>query len=230
LAIRTPAQDTDGCAQGIDGFGLQSHGQQGQAFVYVIGSEDGPQKIGMSANPASRLRGLQTSSPHRLKLLAAVDVPATDAVAVERHAHAALSLHHLLGEWFRVTPDQAVTAVQEAAAAVALEQAKRAAAAKRQGEQQFLFPADLTRSEPLTVQQLAPSQCRMARAALGWTTRDLAERAQVGVMTISRLEAGTGDTYPATRAAIARALEAGGVSFIPENGEGAGVRLRKPDP
>ena len=72
------------------------------------------------------------------------------------------------------------------------------------------------------------TQCKMARAALGWTTRDLAERAQVGIMTISRFEAGTGETYPATKAAIARALENAGISFIPENGEGAGVRLRKP--
>ena len=71
------------------------------------------------------------------------------------------------------------------------------------------------------------TQCKMARAALGWTTRDLAERAQVGIMTVSRLEAGTGETYPATRAAIARALEAAGISFIPENGGGAGVRLQK---
>ncbi len=74
------------------------------------------------------------------------------------------------------------------------------------------------------------TQCKMARAALGWTTRDLAERAQVGIMTISRFEAGTGETYAATKAAIARALESGGVSFIPENGEGAGVRLRKSNP
>ena len=72
------------------------------------------------------------------------------------------------------------------------------------------------------------TQCKMARAALGWTTRELAEHAQVGIMTVSRFEAGTGEIYPATRAAIARALEAGGVDFIPENGGGAGVRLRKP--
>ncbi|MHB2166071.1 hypothetical protein [Alsobacter sp. R-9] len=30
------------------------------------------------------------------------------------------------------------------------------------------------------------------------------------------------------RAAIAAALEAAGVIFLPENGEGVGVRLRKP--
>lgn len=70
-------------------------------------------------------------------------------------------------------------------------------------------------------------QCKMARVAAGWTVRELAEKATVGVMTVSRFEAGQGDTYPAIRTAIQQALEAAGVEFIPENGGGVGVRLRK---
>lgn len=37
-------------------------------------------------------------------------------------------------------------------------------------------------------------------------------------------------TTAANQAAIVRALEAAGVEFIPENGGGAGVRLRKGEP
>lgn len=69
-------------------------------------------------------------------------------------------------------------------------------------------------------------QCRMARAALGIGVRDLAERAQLSTNTITRFERGE-SLYPRTVEAIRTALEAAGVEFIPENGGGAGVRLRK---
>jgi ribosome-binding protein aMBF1 (putative translation factor) len=70
-------------------------------------------------------------------------------------------------------------------------------------------------------------QSKMARAALGWSTGDLAREAQVGIATVNRFETGQAIPINATLAAIKRALEAGGVEFIPENGGGAGVRLRK---
>ena len=68
-------------------------------------------------------------------------------------------------------------------------------------------------------------QCKMARAALGLGVRDLAEISGVSTDTISRLEAGE-ELKPRTLAAIRSALEDAGVEFIPENGGGAGVRLR----
>lgn len=74
---------------------------------------------------------------------------------------------------------------------------------------------------------IKPVQCKMARAALGWNAAALAQAAQVGVATINRFEAGTGAPIPATLAAIQRALEAAGVIFIEQNGEGPGVRLKK---
>ena len=66
-------------------------------------------------------------------------------------------------------------------------------------------------------------QSRMARAALGWSTRDLSERAQVGVATINRFETEARTPIPATMAAIQRAFEAAGVEFT--NGDAPGVRL-----
>jgi transcriptional regulator with XRE-family HTH domain len=69
----------------------------------------------------------------------------------------------------------------------------------------------------------------MARVALGLGVRELAEIAQVAPATVSRLEAGE-ELKPRTVAAIRAALEAAGVEFIPENGGGAGVRLRKSKP
>lgn len=74
---------------------------------------------------------------------------------------------------------------------------------------------------------LLPVQCQMARAALGWGVRDLAAAAKVGVDTVTRFERGE-TLMERTVDAIQRALEDGGVEFIPENGGGPGVRLRKP--
>jgi transcriptional regulator with XRE-family HTH domain len=70
-------------------------------------------------------------------------------------------------------------------------------------------------------------QCRMARAALGLSTYELADRAGVSRDTINRIEAGDATVKAKTVAAIRSSLEAAGVEFIPENGGGAGVRLKK---
>lgn len=69
-------------------------------------------------------------------------------------------------------------------------------------------------------------QMKMARAALGLTVRQCAELTGVSHDTISRIEAGE-TLKRGTVAAIRAALEAAGVIFIEQNGEGPGVRLRK---
>ncbi|WP_221158321.1 helix-turn-helix transcriptional regulator [Rhizobium sp. NLR12b] len=68
-------------------------------------------------------------------------------------------------------------------------------------------------------------QCKMARAALGWGVRDLAQNAGVAVDTISRLERGE-EIMPRTLAAIRTAMESAGVEFIDDDrGEGV-IKLR----
>lgn len=74
---------------------------------------------------------------------------------------------------------------------------------------------------------VSAAQCRMARAALRLGVRELAAAAQVAPMTISRFENEQAQPIPATLTAIRTALEAAGVEFIPENGGGPGVRLKK---
>lgn len=70
-------------------------------------------------------------------------------------------------------------------------------------------------------------QVKMARAALGWGVRELAEKAGVTANTISRYENGA-DALGGTLAKIERTLTEAGLEFIPENGGGAGVRFRTP--
>ena len=69
----------------------------------------------------------------------------------------------------------------------------------------------------------------MARAALDWSIEKLAQQAKVGEATVRRFEKGLGTPINATLGAIYGALEAGGVLFIDQNGEGPGVRLKKQD-
>ncbi|WP_112663503.1 helix-turn-helix transcriptional regulator [Microvirga flavescens] len=72
-------------------------------------------------------------------------------------------------------------------------------------------------------------QVKAARAMLGWSQDQLAAASGISKPTIARLETSDGEIggYTGTRDKLIAALEAAGVIFIAENGEGPGVRLRK---
>lgn len=72
-----------------------------------------------------------------------------------------------------------------------------------------------------------PIQLDMALAAVKWGVRDLAAAAGVSMDTIARFKRGE-RIKETTLAAIRTALESAGVEFIPENGGGPGVRLKRP--
>ncbi|TPK95226.1 helix-turn-helix domain-containing protein [Mesorhizobium sp. B2-4-12] len=72
-------------------------------------------------------------------------------------------------------------------------------------------------------------QIAAARTLVGMTQPELAELSKVSVPTVKRMEGSDGQAVGMANnvEAVCRALEAAGVEFIPENGGGAGVRLRK---
>ena len=72
------------------------------------------------------------------------------------------------------------------------------------------------------------AQVRMARAALNWTVRDLADATGLHRNTVTNLEIGRYAGDPQTLVTIEQVLLRAGVEFIDENGGGPGVRLRKP--
>jgi transcriptional regulator with XRE-family HTH domain len=74
---------------------------------------------------------------------------------------------------------------------------------------------------------MTPAQCRAARALLDWSQDDLAQAAEVGVVTLRQFERGATEPRRAILAALRRALEEAGVRFI-DRGGGPGVRLREP--
>jgi DNA-binding XRE family transcriptional regulator len=73
------------------------------------------------------------------------------------------------------------------------------------------------------------AQVRMARAALNWTVRDLAEATGLHRNTITNIEVGRYAGDAGTLATIVKVFAEAGVQFIDENGGGGpGVRLKKP--
>ena len=72
-----------------------------------------------------------------------------------------------------------------------------------------------------------PNQLKAARALVGWNQQQLAEASGAGVATIRVFEGGRSELQTGTATIILQALDAAGVEFIPENGGGAGVRLKK---
>ncbi len=83
---------------------------------------------------------------------------------------------------------------------------------------------------------MTPDQVKAARALLGWSMSRLGMRSGTSVHTVRSFEQtgrvasmyGRTDQVD-TVAAIRDTLEAAGIEFIPENGGGVGVKLRKLD-
>ena len=71
------------------------------------------------------------------------------------------------------------------------------------------------------------AQLRMARAALNWTVRDLAQATGLHRNTITNIEVGRYAGDQKSLELIVAVLRKAGVELIEENGGGAGVRLRK---
>ena len=78
------------------------------------------------------------------------------------------------------------------------------------------------------ISSIVIEQLRAARALLGWSQTELAERAGMSLPTVKRVETESGPRVSEdARYGLQRALELGGVEFIDENGGGPGVRLRR---
>lgn len=80
-------------------------------------------------------------------------------------------------------------------------------------------------NEPI---RLTPRLCRAARALIGWQQADIATASGVSKSTISQFELRDADGRLTTmnNKALVEAFEKAGIEFIPENGGGAGMRMR----
>jgi hypothetical protein len=73
---------------------------------------------------------------------------------------------------------------------------------------------------------LTAAQCRAGRALIEWSPAQLSQSAAIDVQTIVDFEGRVRAADETTRRRLRAALEAAGVTFIAENGGGAGARLK----
>ncbi|WP_434055103.1 MAG: helix-turn-helix transcriptional regulator [Roseibium sp.] len=69
-----------------------------------------------------------------------------------------------------------------------------------------------------------PKQCRAARAWLGWSQDDLAERAKCARRTIAAFEQEKSVPFDRTLRDIQKALEDAGITFLMAGARGIGLR------
>jgi ribosome-binding protein aMBF1 (putative translation factor) len=77
------------------------------------------------------------------------------------------------------------------------------------------------------VTMITERQIRAARALLGWSQQQLADKAIVSINAVTRLERGEVDPRMSTVVAVEKALQKAGIEFIPAGEKGEGVRLSK---
>jgi len=83
-------------------------------FVYVIGIEGGPTKVGRSCSIPRRLYEIEREECAAVFLAGAWPWGPTLALAVERYSHWMLRQHQYRGEWFNVSCDEAIAIVSKA--------------------------------------------------------------------------------------------------------------------
>lgn len=81
-------------------------------FIYVIGREHGPVKVGITSSPGSRLSTIQTGCPFKIDILHLRECRDRDhAVEHEASFHDVYSDKRLAGEWFDIEADLAIEGV-----------------------------------------------------------------------------------------------------------------------
>jgi hypothetical protein len=83
-------------------------------FIYVIGPEVGPLKIGRSLDPEVRLAHLQTGHEAKLMIHYTRATSADLIVVMEKIVHRELRHKRLRGEWFNISVDDARALIDHA--------------------------------------------------------------------------------------------------------------------
>lgn len=87
------------------------HLSYSSCFLYVLGAEGGPYKVGYSVNPIARVEQLQTGHYDELKLWALSQTPSGVGMWVEEQVHRALDSVRVRREWFSTTLDNILAVI-----------------------------------------------------------------------------------------------------------------------
>jgi predicted transcriptional regulator len=74
----------------------------------------------------------------------------------------------------------------------------------------------------MVVTMITPRQIRAARALLGWSQQQLADRAILSLNAVARLEKAKVDSRVSTLTAIKKVVTKAGIDFLPAGKEGKG--------
>lgn len=84
------------------------------SYIYIIGSDNPPYKIGISKNPDKRLKSLQTGHPFPLQIHSARLTDISETKYLERMIHQNLKFYRTKGEWFNIELKDAILEVEYA--------------------------------------------------------------------------------------------------------------------
>lgn len=82
-------------------------------YLYVIGRDEGPVKVGIATAPLKRLTTIRTSCPFKIEILHIQPMRDRDhARKHERLFHRCMDERRLAGEWFSMTADEAIEEIE----------------------------------------------------------------------------------------------------------------------
>ena len=84
-----------------------------QEYIYVFHCSRGPCKIGISWQPKHRLAAVRTAAPWGVTDIGMYKIPEDKKREIERFVHKSLKDNHTAGEWFDVSPEAAMKAVED---------------------------------------------------------------------------------------------------------------------
>jgi hypothetical protein len=84
------------------------------SYIYVIGSDSPPYKVGISKAPDQRLKALQTGHPRKLRIHSLRETNAEKTKLLESVIHHHLKHYKTHGEWFDISLEDAILEVEYA--------------------------------------------------------------------------------------------------------------------
>ena len=84
------------------------------AYLYVLGTEDGPCKVGYSLAPEQRIKNIQRGRKERIVTVGQWPLGRSIALSVERYIHWQLRDSHIRGEWFNATQADILATIENA--------------------------------------------------------------------------------------------------------------------
>jgi Meiotically up-regulated gene 113 len=81
-------------------------------YIYVIGADQPPYKVGVAKNPEQRLKALQTGHPKPLRLIHKIATDAKRTHLLEAAMHRNMRHYQQTGEWFDMPLERLLAEVE----------------------------------------------------------------------------------------------------------------------